>query len=31
VIYRIDPEQIIVLTVRHSRIPILPDDIDRPD
>ena len=31
VIYRIDPEQILVLTVRHSRIPILPDDIDLSD
>jgi plasmid stabilization system protein ParE len=26
VIYRLDPEQVVILTVRHSRIPISPDD-----
>ena len=26
VIYRVDPEQVLILTVRHSRIPISPDD-----
>jgi toxin ParE1/3/4 len=31
VIYRIDPDQIVILTVRHSRIPILPGDPELSD
>jgi plasmid stabilization system protein ParE len=31
VIYRIDPDKIVILTVRHSSIPILPGDIDLSD
>lgn len=28
VIYRLDSEQVVILTVRHSRLPIIPGDPD---